>query len=487
MLLKTRYLVIAAFAVLGLFACQKWDDHNSLKNDALGQSLFDVISSRSNLSKFKEYLVKTGLDKELASSKSYTVWAPTNDALAGIDAAVVADTAKLRQYIGNHIANGAYYTRMADTAMRIAVLNGKRTSFFKKTYEEATITEADITAGNGVLMILDKAAAPKLNIWEYINTTTANYKQNAFVATQNYLSFNPSLAIIDSISSTTGLPVYRPGTGLVSRNLFLDATYDVRDESKQYTYFVMADAGWNTEVGKLAPYYATSTTDSTTRLSSSAVIRDVVVTGLYTPDKLPDTLISKNGVRIPVTKSNIMQTQAVSNGIVYVMSGIDFKAKDKIPTLIVEGENPREFLLSTGVATSVNNRFVRVRMNPLTGKIFNDLFIYNHGISALAVKYSVTAPSVKYKVYWVTANDTSVVTSTIVPVAFMQRLAMGTQASATFAYRTVAIKDYAETYLGDYIKTTYGTLDMFLTAAASTSAGANTLSLDYIKLVPDIQ
>jgi hypothetical protein len=64
---------------------------------------------------------------------------------------------------------------------------------------------------------------------------------------------------------------------------------------------------------------------------------------------------------------------------------------------------------------------------------------------------------------------------------------MGTRTATNFATISIAPRIYSETYLGDYIQTTYGTLDMFLTAGNSTTTGANTLTLDYIKLVPDIQ
>jgi hypothetical protein len=81
------------------------------------------------------------------------------------------------------------------------------------------------------------------------------------------------------------------------------------------------------------------------------------------------------------------------------------------------------------------------------------------------------------------------VNGAIVPVVYNQRLAMGVRGTNFLPSATgqaVAINNYSEVYLGDWIQSSYGTLDMFLTAAASTSNTVNRLNLDYIKLVPDL-
>jgi hypothetical protein len=136
--------------------------------------------------------------------------------------------------------------------------------------------------------------------------------------------------------------------------------------------------------------------------------------------------------------------------------------------------------------------FIRTRLNPLNVQ-FVDMFVYNHGISALSAQYVARRlPSVKYKVYWVVPNDTLRLNGVVNPVVFNQRLAMGARGTnflpATPATgMAVPINTYTEAYLGDYEQMAYGNLDMFLTANASTGAGTNSLNLDYIKLIPDIQ
>src|SRR6478735_1483116 len=109
---KKTFLWVFCLA-LCLLGCKKWEEHTALDNQDLAKTLLDEVSQRSNLSKFTEYLKKTGLDKELASSKTYTVWAPTNDALQNLDPTIVADSAKLRRFIANHIAYQSFFLRNA--------------------------------------------------------------------------------------------------------------------------------------------------------------------------------------------------------------------------------------------------------------------------------------------------------------------------------------------------------------------------------------
>ncbi|MFL5739474.1 MAG: fasciclin domain-containing protein [Flavisolibacter sp.] len=465
-----------------VLSCKKWDDHTDVANPAVQTTLFDEISSNSSLSKFAEYLLKTGLDQELRSSKNFTVWAPANTALQSLDPAVVADTSKLRRFLENHISGEAWYTSMAGSGIRVPLLNGKQSDFSKNKFDQVTITQADIKARNGVLHLIDNYVAPLPNAWEFVNATATQYKQNAFILSQNYTFQDPSLAVIDSISSSTGLPVYHPGTGMVTRNYFNDQVYDLSDEKKLYTYFVLNDNALKVETDSLLGFYKTSTADSTNNLATMNVVKDVVVEGQYSIDQLPAVLQSKFGVSIPIDKNAIISSQRLSNGVVYVLSKLDFLTAQKIPNVVVQGENPRGFYNAAGVDVDVRSTsFYRIRTNPLTGKVFNDLYIYNHNVSGLNVLYRATnLPSAKYKVYWVAVNDTLRVSSVVNPASYPQRLAMGSRTATNFANVTVAVNNYNEVYLGEYTQQSYGNLDMFLTAS-----GTNRLSLDYIRLEPE--
>jgi hypothetical protein len=116
---------------------------------------------------------------------------------------------------------------------------------------------------------------PLQNIWEFVNATTGQYAQSAYLVSLNYNAFDPSKAIIDSISAITGLPIYRPGTGIVQRNYFNDKVYDLKREDKEYTYFVMQDANFIVEADSLKNYFSAFTTASTDSLTRWNVVKDL--------------------------------------------------------------------------------------------------------------------------------------------------------------------------------------------------------------------
>jgi uncharacterized surface protein with fasciclin (FAS1) repeats len=498
MYLKSSLLCTFFFA-LCFIGCKKWDDHTQLSSQDLGKNLLEEISQNPDLSKFYEYLKKSGLDKELASSKTYTVFAPVNNALQNLDPSIIADSAKLRNFIANHIALQSFFTGNAVQAIRVPMLNGKRVTLLNNKFDDAVITGKDKYVSNGVLQVIDKAVPVYPNAWELLESTKNNFQQSAFILSLTRNVFDPTNAIIDSINSQTGQPVYHPGTDSVLKNSFNAGVYDLNSEEKQYTFFILDNASFNSEVTKLNPYFTTGTTDSTKNLAGYAAVKDLVVEGMYSIDQLPPVLTSQFGVQIPIDKSKITQTYKLSNGVAYVISGINFDVKEKIPTVVVQGENYLGFFDAAGTAitprqNNVSAIFIRPRVNPNNGEPFTDMFAYNHGISQLNAQYTVNnLPSVKYKVYWVAVNDTLIYdrTNRVNPVTFNQRLAMGKR-GANFLPTTpsagmaVTPNNYNEVYLGDYVQSEYGTLDMFLTAANSTSNTQNRLNLDYIKLVPDL-
>ncbi len=280
--LKNKYLLIGLLFIVSLTACKKWDDHTAINNQDLTKDLYTLIANNPNLSKFGEFVTKTGLDTLLKSSKTYTIWAPSNEALATLDPSLPSDVARLRAFILNHISNQLYFTKDASSSsLRIEMLSGKYNNFLGNKFDEATITTADKYVKNGVLHIVDKNIIALDNLWNYVNATTAQYTQNAFIAGLNYNDFDPALAIIDSISSSTGLPIYRPGTGLVPRNRFNAQVYDLKNESKQYTYFVIQNAGFTLESDSLKPYFATPNPLSTDSLAKWNTVKDLIVEGIY--------------------------------------------------------------------------------------------------------------------------------------------------------------------------------------------------------------
>jgi uncharacterized surface protein with fasciclin (FAS1) repeats len=468
---------LAAISLLTAGCKKMTDEHNAVIDPSLKKNLMDMIDENPDLSTFAGYLRQTGLDKELISSKSFTVFAPRNGQLVGVDQAILTDANRLKKFISNHIAGQVYLTTLINTPTRINMLSGKYNAMHTTTIEGATIITADKYASNGVLQIINNVLPALDNCWEFMsNNTLAPAKQSAFMQSLFRNVFDPTNAIVIGVNPLTGDPIYQAGTDSVYTNLFWNQVHDLRNEKKQYTYFMLADATWDLEVNKFSPYFQTSTTDSTLMTTRWNVVKDFAVDTLYNPSTIPDTILSKSGTKLGIDRTAIVRTIKTSNGIVYIMSKLDVQPLHKFKTYLIQAEN-----YNSTSHDRRGNTYFRDRFNTVTGSDFRDVLVLNHGVALFNVRYEISEmPKVKYKAYWVALNDFQAAT-------FTQKLGVGDPISTTFGYTTVAVNNFSEVYIGEFTNARYWPkYNMFLTAANSTTAAVNPVVCDYIKLVPGL-
>jgi hypothetical protein len=195
---------------------------------------------------------------------------------------------------------------------------------------------------------------------------------------------------------------------------------------------------------------------------------------------MPDSLISRSGVKLQINRAAITQSIKTSNGIIHIMSALPITPANKLKSFIIEAENYR----STRVDRR-GNTYLRDRIDSTTGRAFRDVLFYNHGVALFYANYQISgASSVKYRAYWVAYNDFATVTHT-------QRLLVDSlpttsiAATSSIPYTTVPVKTYTETYIGEFTLPRYKpTLDLYLTGANTTTAATNPIVCDYIRLVP---
>lgn len=486
--LRNTFLWLFCIAI-SLSSCQKkWEEHNDINDPLLGENLLSQINKNPELSKFSEYLSQTGYDQVLASSKSFTVWAPTNAALQAVDASAINTPEKLQMFVANHIANQAFLTtNIKQDLINVKTLNGKNVTFGTTKVDESTLISKDRYVGNGVLHTISTAIIPKLNAWEYLMSTNTLQKQ--FMQRLNYSFIDFTKAEQIGINPTTGEPVYKEGTGVLQRNRYLDRQVnDFSNEDSLVTYIVLTDNAFNAERNKLSKYYASGdSTDSITRFN---VVKDLVFRGLLDSENFPQSVYSVgDSVRFHLNKNHIVETHRVSNGIVYVMNNLDYDLGvngvydrfTKIKPIIIQGEQAAASLTNVNVGNST-----RLRRNPNTQEVFRDIFVQNHARANFWLRYNApTAYSTKYKVYWVAVNDFQ-------DVKFPMRVAFKRDTFTDFmALKEVNTNDYSEVYLGEYtvdklysISTASKQLPVFLVGANTTANGLNTVVLDYIKMIP---
>ena len=471
-----KFSLLSALLVLLIASgCKKWEDQLAVTHPQVNRTLMEQITSDPNLSKFREMLNRTGYDQDLASSKNFTVFAPTNAALASVDPALTDDLTKLMKFVGNHIATQTYFTKEAGAStLRIKMLNGKYNNLTATTIGDVKIAAADKFMKNGALHVIETALPALDNVWEtLVNDASLPAKQRAYLQTLYRNVYDVTNAIQIGVNPVTGAPVYQAGTDSIRSNQFWRNVYDVRDESKEFTFFVMQDTAWDAEMTKLNPYFVTTTADSTKELASWEIAKDLAFSGAVTAANLPDTLASKFAIRVPA-KGMVIRTVKTSNGLIHVMAKVDVPVRNRLKTFVIQGEDYRYQSTDKRSVTYFRDRF-----NGLTGTDFRDVLVFNHGVATFNMNYSIFGVnSIKYRAYWVAVNDFQTTTYT-------QLLGIGTPTSTILPYTTVAVNNYSEVLLGEFTMARYNHfLDIFLTAANTTVAATNPIVCDYIKLVP---
>lgn len=493
---KVRYLIFTFLLTgLSLAGCKDaWNDHNELTIARLDKTLFEQITAEPDLSTFTTYLLKTGYDGVLKSSRPYTVWAPNNEALKSLDASIVNDTAALKRFVGNHIADQSFFTANPKPSLVVRMLNGKNTIFTKSTFEEARVTVPDVYVKNGVLHVVDAVAKPKPNAWEFLQASAAAGLQSAFIKGLEHLELDTSKGVLLYKDPVTQKGVYQEGTTFkVIKNRYFQQISDLSSEDSLGTYIILNDAAFTAEKEKLAPYNRHPNLLFADTLSKWSVTRDLVVNKVYQPNELPEIMTTVTGVKIHLDKSAIVETRLLSNGIAYVVNKIDYDLmENKIPTVMIEAELPDSLRLNA-------NPFVRIKKDPF-GVRFTDMqtgSITSSPSPLYYFRYRSMVNSVKYEVYWRAVNDV-LATDVSMKVDFnTTREYSSAIILPTTGYKTVpsilnmsqTLPAYAnafkEVYLGTYTAEKYGTIYTFLVSSlGATSALPTTLTLDYIKLKP---
>ncbi|MCR8666805.1 fasciclin domain-containing protein [Aestuariibaculum sp. M13] len=484
---KYSKAILASLSLLAVVSCSDpWDDHAKSSDDNLKQNLGERLTSISETSEFGKLLTETGYDRVLTGTKTYTVWAPTNAAMAAVPASELANLESKKLFVSNHIALTSVGSVSTQDTVTVQMMSNKYLEFIGgEVMDGAPVVTPDQYTSNGLYHIVSDALVPRSNIWEYIKSMNGSNAMSTYLVSLNEFNIYPS----DSTAKATAeaiSPAIIYSDSLT--NSYLRNVYNLNNEKNKYTFFLLEDDAYNAEVTKLEPYLTKSNADSTTTYASYFNVRDFAFHKSVSQENLPDTLVSRFGVKVPIDKDNIIEQVNLSNGVLYVMSSMDVPLETRLLTTQIEGERPVGF--SQG--DKRGNTFYREKED-LDGVAFEDIMVQNHGVPLFTIYYR--APdlySTTYKVYWRAIND-------IQSNTFQQRVRIGggfnelgefVDEIATLNYTDVAPNVYDEVYVGEFYIDQLGSINnelISLIAANSASNGVNTLTLDYIKLVPVIK
>ncbi len=400
-----KFLFYSLVVLLGLIGCKDpWDEHVKLNDGIVTDNLFELINKTPELSVFAGYLSTSGLGTEISTSKTYTVWAPDNDAMALVDNSILSDSAKLRQFIGNHICFTMYSYYNNQPAAKIKSLSGKTilADYVNGKINDSNLKDPlEVVAKNGILHIIDKPLIPKANIWEYIESTELCPAHVSYLNSLTGSIFDPDKAIQIGVDPITGKAIYDTLSGLTWSNPVISEIRDLKSEDLFSTVFLVKDNVFTGEYDKFRPYYRiTGDSLGSNDLTNWSISKDYIFAGEFDIDGPEDTLISMFNVKVPFDKTAVESVFECSNGKVYVLNDCPVKLENKIMPFIIEGEDTLHI-----ITKALTGQTGYTREKSLASGGF-DFILDNHGATPGSIKFHVGyVAATKYNFYWKAVDD----------------------------------------------------------------------------------
>ncbi len=131
-------------------------------------NLLQAVDSRPELSTLGRAVRVAGLADTLAGPGPYTLWAPTNDGFAKLPAgtldSLLANPPALRDILTYHLASAPITAAQIVQVPNVRTLEGEavriRVDGSSVHLNDATVTEADLRASNGIIHVIDSVMVP---------------------------------------------------------------------------------------------------------------------------------------------------------------------------------------------------------------------------------------------------------------------------------------------------------------------------------------
>ncbi len=247
------FKILVLLAMVSIACNNNWEDHYAEDNyDVPAYNIYEYLKSNSELSTFVKMIDLNGYDQLLKSAQTYTVWAPTNEALSEID---LEDSELITQIVQTHVSRNRYTTSGVDL-VDINVLSGKNVSFGieadRYSFGKVPLAESNINTNNGLVHIIENYVPYQKNIWEFIHS------DDNIDSLSNYLLENTKSTFSFELSPEIGYnedgePIY--DSVFIQENEILSqlGAFDIEDST--YTVIIPTDTAWREAYGRISSYY----------------------------------------------------------------------------------------------------------------------------------------------------------------------------------------------------------------------------------------
>jgi len=361
--LKNRWLVPAGLALLLSSACSDaWDDHYVTQPSTVAGSptITEYIAGESNLSEFSKMLTISGYDTLLSKPQTYTVWAPVNAALAGID---LRDTARVRNIVSNHVTRFSYPT--SNLVSKVIYMQAGKFITFSRTGGGFSFggfdllpAQSNIALANGIVHQISGFVPYMDNIWEYILKAQGLDSLRAFLNSQSEYVFDAKNSV-EIGTNEFGQAVY--DSVITFSNPILDQIGRLHLEDSVYTALLPTNKAWSDAYNKVKSNYKTLLADGGPArqryYSQRALVSNLIFRNAFPDPGSLDSLVSTTGNTFKSPGYLFTNSTAVnlSNGIAYRTDSLRYKAAESWQQpIILEAENS-----SYGRSYNYANLFVR--------------------------------------------------------------------------------------------------------------------------------
>lgn len=386
---------MAAAALVSLGACSdNWDDHYGPDSSLVADTtVYEMIKSDPSLETFGRMIDIAGYAGLLDTSQTFTVWAPDNEALAGVD---LSDEDEVRRIVANHVARFNVSTASSGD---VRMYNGKVMRFDGNTFGGAELRRSDIVVRNGVMHVLASRIPYSYNIREYIDTHAETSSLSAFLRRFDENKFDEASSAPIDIDEN-GNTVY-DSVKVVYNRLFQHPRLglgDILAEDSVFTMVVPDNNAWREAYDRISPLFnvydadpgrADSIRDVQTSL---AIVRDLIFRQRVTDPGSLSSLTATSGSILPDPAGLFSGAEKInaSNGMIYLspLVGYDTRAT-YFPEVGVEAEDATGRV--RGASTTIYTRSVDTS-NPLFAQVSEGSYIEVVGTSTSA------QPSVTFQI-----------------------------------------------------------------------------------------
>ena len=264
--LKKIGSAIAVVAALFLSASctDDWNEHYDASTVDSG-TLWQAISSQSNLSNFTRVAKACGYDLVLNGSQTFSVFAPTDDVFSSAEADSLIqefqrqkaagvrsdDNTVVRQFLQNHIALYKHPVSSL-TNDSITMMNSKYAVLTSTKLSNSGLLTTNALFNNGVLFTVDKKLDYFPNVFEYLGHDSDLDSVYNFFNRYSIYEFNDAKSV--------------PGENVDGPTVYLDSVSDLRNalfdaygliNSEDSTYWLVAptNSEWNRLLAEYEKYF----------------------------------------------------------------------------------------------------------------------------------------------------------------------------------------------------------------------------------------